>query len=95
MMVVTMRKQLLLSPAILLALASCGGSWTHEQEQAFAQSCMEAETTRGTSELTARAFCECALDKTSKRYATAAEATENRDSVAMARELEICRRSTR
>lgn len=85
-----------LLPAVCaLALASCDSGWPSERERLFSERCLLEESARGTSPLTARAFCECALDKTASRYATSEELIENKDSVALALDLEICRRSTR
>jgi len=79
----------------MLLSASCSSRWPEAAEEAFTRDCLEREAARGTSPLTARAYCECALDKTSKRYATPADAQGNTDSIGMAQDLEICRRSTR
>ena len=90
-----MRATVLLFFAVAFTLVSCGSSWSDEDQQAFTTTCLESEAARGTSEFTARAYCECALDKTSNRYTTVAEAAANVDGAGMAKDLEICRRSTR
>ncbi len=87
-----MKKAILfLSLSAGIALASCESwkeGWTEEYRTEFKKSCLEGD---GRAAADPAAYCDCALEKTEKRYATIAAFMEQKDTEAYQAELKGCK----
>ena len=84
----------ILSVLFLLAgigLTSCESwkeGWTEEYRTEFTKTCLDGD---GRTAADPKAYCDCALEKTEKRYSTIAAFMEQKDTEAYQEDLKGCK----
>lgn len=66
---------------IAFSFAACKGSWDNEDKEAFYGDCLEQANTWAGSDAKAKAYCDCVMEKTMKKFPSETDALEHIDSV--------------
>lgn len=86
-----MKKLFLILTASTLLFASCKEDWSEENKKQYMDGCMEQAASWTSDQNRAKAYCDCSMEVIMKHYSTIDEVMENKDSVALNKELQACR----
>lgn len=81
----------LLSAALLLVFSSCKNTWSQEDKDNYHQSCMESLGAPSDDQGKAKAYCDCMLEKITKKYPNVNDMMEHMEDVVNDPELQKCK----
>jgi len=84
-----MKKYLLLLP-FTFVFAACEPGWDSEYKDMFHKACVD-EATWASSDAQRKAYCDCVLEKTMKKYPEVADALEHMNDIAADSNIQQCR----
>lgn len=84
-------KKVLLFVLLCSLLTSCKDMWDEQDKEAYKQALMESAMRWTTSDTVAKAYCNCVLEKTLKKYPFENDALEHLDELAKDTDLIKCR----